>query len=88
MKTKKLLLSVGGALVLGIGAYLNLQQVQNQTQVSDLTFANIEAMADYRIDIGGQIETCQTYTNTCISTKDGDKLPGILVVEGPITILN
>jgi hypothetical protein len=45
MKTKKLLISLGATLVLGVGAYLNLQQVQTQQEVSDLTLANLEAMA-------------------------------------------
>ncbi len=45
IKTKKLLLSVGGALILGIGAYLNFAQAKTEVQISDLTLANIEAMA-------------------------------------------
>lgn len=53
------MLSAGGALLIGTGAVMNyLKAQQPEQQMSDLTLANLEAMAfiDPDLDLGGDSE--------------------------------
>lgn len=45
MKAKKILFCLGATLILGVGAVTSYLMAQPEEQISDLTLANIEAMA-------------------------------------------
>ncbi len=75
MKTKKFLFGSAAALLIAVGAYLNTQMARSEQQVSDLTLANIEAMAGLGIPdlppIKG-VAACLGWWGPCSTPSGGE----------------
>lgn len=79
-KLNTILFAVFGVLLLGSGMVLTYMQVNPQSECSDLTLANIEALAsiikDYENLDDGKIGWCVGDYKTCDEPFPGHIIPG------------